>query len=113
VRELPDVLTVEEAAALLRIGRTAAYQLTALYLSTEGREGMPVKRVGRQLRVPRARLEAWVGTPLHPVGADDATVEFDARGADPAPDVSSPSAPVRPSRARRRAPGDPTLPFTG
>ena len=65
--ELPDVLTVEEAAALVRIGRTAAYQLARQYLATDGAEGMPVRRIGRQLRVPRELLEAWVGTTLHAV----------------------------------------------
>ena len=41
--EVPDVLTVEEAARLVRIGRTAAYQLANRYLATDGSEGMPVK----------------------------------------------------------------------
>src|SRR5581483_8401341 len=67
--ELPDLLTVEEAAELVRIGRTAAYQLTRRYLATDGAEGMPVRRIGRQLRVPRELLESWVGTTLHPVPA--------------------------------------------
>ncbi len=55
--ELPDVLTVEEAAAALRIGRRLAYELAARYLATGGAEGLPVVRLGRCLRVPRARLE--------------------------------------------------------
>lgn len=73
--DLPDVLTVEEAAAALRIGRTAAYQLARRYLATDGVDGMPVKRVGRQLRVPRDLLEAWVGTTLHapPSSSDHAS----------------------------------------
>src|SRR5437870_524581 len=57
---------MEEAARLLRIGRTVAYQLAQRYIATDGAEGMPAKRVGRQLRVPRDLLEAWVGTTLHP-----------------------------------------------
>ena len=55
--ELPDVLTVEEAAAALRIRRRLAYGLAARYLATGGAEGLPVVRLGRCLRVPRTKLE--------------------------------------------------------
>ena len=54
--ELPVVLSVEEAAAFLRIGRTCAYELARRYEVTAGREGLPVVRLGRLLRVPRAGL---------------------------------------------------------
>jgi hypothetical protein len=54
--ELPDFLTVEEAAAVLRIGRTSAYLLCQRWRFTGGEVGLPVVRVGRQLRVPRAAL---------------------------------------------------------
>lgn len=52
------VLTVEEAAAALRIGRRLAYELAARFEATGGAEGLPVIRLGRCLRVPKARLEA-------------------------------------------------------
>lgn len=51
------MFTVEEAAAALRIGRGLAYDLAGLYLATGGAEGLPVVRLGRCLRVPRAKLE--------------------------------------------------------
>jgi hypothetical protein len=54
--ELPVVLTVEEAAAILRIGRGAAYELAGRWRETDGREGLPVVTFGRSLRVPRAAL---------------------------------------------------------
>ena len=54
--ELPEVLTVEEAAAVLRIGRGAAYELARQWRVTNGREGLPVVTLGRSLRVPRAAL---------------------------------------------------------
>ena len=54
--ELPDFLTVEEAAAVLRIGRTSAYLLCQRWRYSGGDAGLPVVRVGRQLRVPRAAL---------------------------------------------------------
>lgn len=53
----PEYLTVEEAAALLRIGRTSAYALAREWRKTGGREGLPVVKLGRQLRVPRAALK--------------------------------------------------------
>lgn len=61
---VPDFLTVEEAAAVLRIGRTAAYQLAREFLASDGAQGIPVIRCGRQLRVPRCRLEEQLGGPL-------------------------------------------------
>lgn len=52
--EAPLVLTVEEAARVLRIGRSAAY---AAVKSGD----LPVIRVGRTVRVPRHLLEAMLG----------------------------------------------------
>lgn len=51
-----EFLTIEEAAALLRIGRTSAYALAREWRETGGRSGLPVVQLGRQLRVPRAVL---------------------------------------------------------
>lgn len=52
----PEVMTIEEAAAMLRIGRSSAYTLARRYRATGGREGLPVIELGRHLRVPRAGL---------------------------------------------------------
>lgn len=54
--ELPLVLRVEEAARILRIGRSAAYEQARIFRATGGREGLPVIAIGRSLRVPRAAL---------------------------------------------------------
>lgn len=54
----PQTLTVEEAAKVLRIGRTAAYALAREWRATHGRSGIPVLELGRTLRVPRHALEA-------------------------------------------------------
>jgi excisionase family DNA binding protein len=53
----PQTLTVEEAAKVLRIGRTAAYALAREWRATSGRSGLPVLELGRTLRVPRHALE--------------------------------------------------------
>jgi excisionase family DNA binding protein len=60
----PDFFTIEEAARILRIGRTAAYQLARKWRATDGRDGLPVVAFGRLLRVPRTALEALGGGPL-------------------------------------------------
>jgi hypothetical protein len=57
----PDFLRVEEAARVLRIGRTTAYALASEFLDTDGASGLPVVRLGEQLRVPRLRLEQMLG----------------------------------------------------
>lgn len=53
----PATLTVEEAAQVLRIGRTTAYALAREWRTTGGRSGLPVLELGRTLRVPRAALD--------------------------------------------------------
>jgi excisionase family DNA binding protein len=70
--EMPEFLTVEEAAALLRIGRTSAYALTREWRETGGRKGLPVIELGRQLRVPRAALEKLHASVLDPTGEEAA-----------------------------------------
>jgi excisionase family DNA binding protein len=69
------MFTVAEAARVLRISRTTAYRLVHLYLATGGREGIPVVRVGGQLRVPRSELEKLIGGPVQwPPAGDPAAV---------------------------------------
>ena len=53
--ELP-LLTVEEAAQVLRIGRSLAYGLARRYEASGCTEGLPVIRFGTCLRVPRWAL---------------------------------------------------------
>ena len=60
----PDVLTVEEAAQILRIGRNSAYGLARRWIDTGGEEGLPAIRLGRCLRVPRSALEQLLGCRL-------------------------------------------------
>jgi transposase len=55
--EQPEVLTVEEAADLLRVSRNTAYTLAKPWRETDGADGLPVISLGRNLRVPRAGLQ--------------------------------------------------------
>lgn len=49
----PLLLTVPEAAELLRLSRNGTYELIA-------RGEIPSIRLGRSIRVPRSALDAWL-----------------------------------------------------
>lgn len=64
----PEMMTVREAAALMRVGRDTAYSLVA-------ERRIPSLRLGRQIRIPRqALLEHLVKTAMEQCGS------FSARG---------------------------------
>ena len=56
VRSLPPVVDVPTAAAVLGLGRTAAYELIRL-----GNWPTPILRLGKLIRVPSAPLLELVG----------------------------------------------------
>ncbi len=68
--ELPELLTVEEAARVIRVGRTKAYALTREWRATAGRSGLPVVDLGNVLRVPRRALEELIGSRLDSIEVD-------------------------------------------
>jgi hypothetical protein len=101
------MLTVEEAARLLRIGRTKAYALAREYRRTGGRSGLPVVDFGDVLRVPLVRLEALIGGSLDgtPTTVDPGpvtAVEMDVLRSPEATDSSTPSPPSRRTTKRQR-----------
>jgi hypothetical protein len=60
---LPLLLTVEEAAAMLRVRRSDGYEMAHEYLDSGGTAGMPVMRLSRTgLRVPRWALVILIMT---------------------------------------------------
>jgi|EndMetStandDraft_3_1072993.scaffolds.fasta_scaffold591217_2 excisionase family DNA binding protein len=61
-----EVLTIEEAATVLRISRGAAYALARRWRETGGSEGIPCLQLGRTLRVPRDALHEML---IHPESA--------------------------------------------
>lgn len=77
------LLRVHEAAHLLGIGTTLAYELV-------GRGVLPHVRLGRAVRVPRAALETWIAANTR--GA----VALVASPAKPAPKVDGGAGLVRP-----------------
>lgn len=60
------VLTVDEAAAFLRISRNAAYAAAREWRVTGGRSGLPCISIGRTLRVPRAALDTMLDVSVRP-----------------------------------------------
>jgi hypothetical protein len=97
----PDFLTVEEAAQVLRIGRTAAYREARRYEASNGATGIPVERFGKQFRVPRHRIEEKLGGPI--------TWPLPSTPAAAAP---SPSVPTAPARRRSLRSDEPPRLFT-
>ncbi|MEP1126554.1 MAG: helix-turn-helix domain-containing protein [Ilumatobacter sp.] len=61
---VPDLLGVPEAAALLRVGLTFAYESTARFIATGSNDEIPAIKVGRLTRVPRVALERFMGVPI-------------------------------------------------
>ena len=57
IDDLPDFLTIEEAARVLRIGRGQAYELARLWRATNGAQGLPNVEIGTKTkRVPKVAL---------------------------------------------------------
>ena len=103
----PDFLTVEEAAAVLRIGRTSAYRQARRYLATNGAEGLCADRFGKQIRIPRCGLEQRLGGPITwPIFTDETPVASPVASITPAP------TPRRATRRATRPPVQDTLPFS-
>ena len=138
---LPDLLTIEEAARLIRVGRTKAYAMAQEWRATGGQSGLPVVDFGHVLRVPLRQLEKIVGGPLTARGRTAAVTAVESQRAatsaaggtpadeapatghepEPGPAVnaavvpdsndSHTRSPRRPSRRRAVAPDQPSLPF--
>jgi hypothetical protein len=137
---LPDLLTIEEAARVIRVGRTKAYAMAREWRATGGEAGLPVIDFGHALRVPLCQLEKIVGGPLTARGRTALTAVDSERAGTPAvggtpadeapatgPETeSSPAVDAivvpdpndslirsvrRPTRRRTVAPDQPSLPF--
>jgi hypothetical protein len=107
--------TIEEAARVLRIGRTAAYQGAKRYRETAGAEGLPVVVICGSLRVPGGWLEEMAGGPID---VDDlATLvasSDDPRAETPSTPSSAPrSRALKPKPSRATTNPQSSLPFTG
>ncbi len=73
------MLTVEEAARFMRIGRTKAYAMAREWRDSGGCSGLPTVDLGHVLRVPRWRLERMLSAGL---GESDVAAERMVRPVD-------------------------------
>ena len=71
--ELPDVLTIPEAAKVMRVSRAVAYGMARRYRSTKGRDGLPIFMAGeRMMRVAKLDLVRYMtGETSHGVADDN------------------------------------------
>jgi hypothetical protein len=104
----PALLTVEEAAAVMRIGRTKAYAMAREWRATRGGSGLPVIDFGNTLRVPRHALEQVIGAPITDIAALANHPDAEPAASDPPEETAQvrPSAPAGPapeSQASRRS----------
>ena len=67
--DLPPFLTVGQAAKVLQLGRSKAYELTVEWERSGGRHGLPFVWFGRQKRIPRAALVKFIEDVLGPSAA--------------------------------------------
>ena len=106
-------LTVEEAAEVLNLGRTAAYAAAKRWRETGGAEGIKVVAVGGSLRVPSPWLEEMAGGPIDLAELRAERAARKAGRTDAEPSTVPPSfevhsnpdpEPATPRRSRARAP---------
>lgn len=69
IDELPPFMTVEQAAEVLQLGRSKAYDLTVEWERTDGLSGLPFAWIGHQKRVPREAIERIIRSVLGPDAA--------------------------------------------
>ena len=61
VDDLPDFLTIEEAARVLRIGRGQAYELARVWRTSGGAVGLPNVEIGVKTKwVPKTAILAFL-----------------------------------------------------
>ena len=64
--DLPDVLTIPEAAEFMRVSPGVAYEMARRYRATSGREGLPVFMAGeRMMRVAKLDLVRYMAGTLN------------------------------------------------
>jgi hypothetical protein len=108
----PDFLTVEEAARVLRIGRTAAYLAAKRYRDTAGAEGLPVVAIRGSLRVPRRQLEAMAGGPIDATNLAAPVTSTDEQLPPKRSSTATPAVPTSKSKRKAASVAQRSFPFS-
>lgn len=111
---IPDFLTVDEAARILRAGRTNAYLQAKLWRDSGGKEGLPNRKIGNLDRVPTALFEQHYGIKVTGIPPrSERTKKRDAKGSPPARDLDEARSDPKARRRRRGNDAQGGLPFAG
>ncbi|MGH3452562.1 MAG: hypothetical protein ACRDQW_18045 [Haloechinothrix sp.] len=101
-RSLPLMtVSVVEAADLLGVGRTKAYDMTREWRATEGASGLPVIDCGNTLRVPLHPLAAMLGVEVSHLLAVVRDVPADEAAPEPPPTALLEPVPTATSKVTR------------
>lgn len=72
-------LRVDEAARLLGVSRSHAYEMANRWIASHGAEGLPAIRLGRRLLVRRDALERWADEPANSLDLSAGTSKVNER----------------------------------
>jgi hypothetical protein len=108
---------VEEAAQVLRIGRTKAYAMARQWRASGGRSGLPVIDLGNVLRVPLHALKHMIAAELRwspelstaSAQADDGASSPGTQAGRAKPSTASPAATQRSRDPSHTRPDQPAL----
>lgn len=88
---VPELLTIEEAARVMRISRNTAYQRAREFRATNGESGLEVVDAGGQMRVPRRRLEEKLQIVIDSIPSPEEPASSDTRNAQTSKPESRPA----------------------
>lgn len=107
-----DVLSVEQMAGIVGVGRQTAYAQCRRWLASNGADGIPCRRVGRLILVYRYELETWLGFPIEaPSNVEAITAPAPAPVTEPRPSRPATQRPRTQRRPNRTSADQTTLPF--
>ena len=113
--EVPELLTIDEAARVMGVSRNTAYKRARQFRATNGTEGLEVVDAAGQMRVPRRRLschgatrQACSGPAPNPPPRRRTSTTPEPTPQRPSPSTATATAPAAPGPAPTAPCSDPT-----